>query len=549
MGCCGTAVRIHAKNDISLNGRYVPTDVEQFDGPIKERKCQDVVFLIIFIVLLTFVVFHYLKIPENDLIRFLYGIDDNGNICGIKNQKFENISSSGRDMTDKKYFMSCDRRHYICQIPSKCVDGCPPDYSRTVFFWCRPNYEFTLGKRMLKQTSNFLWESIEDIIECRSDIIFLCIVAFFLNFIILLFLHYFAGLIIWIIIGIVGLGLLLLSLSLWLIWRDKYFQSENAESPQQDSNSHYYYIGAIIFSVALVIYVLVVFGMRKRIHLVAMLFEEAGRAVKSMPMLLFQPFWSMMFYFSVMFLWLLQCVISCQDVVIAGAVAEWYFSRDKTRLTAPIIKSIGHLVSYHLGSVILGSFIIAIIKLIRIILIQAEKRTKNKHDQSTLKCCGCCFKCLQKFLIYLNKNAFIEIAIFGHGFCKSAQQAFSILTRNALRVAAINSIGNFVLFISKCAVMIVVCIIGLELLKNKNDLNNALIPLFTACVLVYIISTCFMSLYEMVIDTLFICFCEDCERNDGINRPYFMSKSLMVFVEKSKGSVDIPQFYQKELGA
>ncbi|XP_023213554.1 choline transporter-like protein 1, partial [Centruroides sculpturatus] len=136
--------------------------------------------------------------------------------------------------------------------------------------------------------------------------------------------------------------------------------------------------------------------------------------------------------------------------------------------------------------------------------------------------------------------------IFGHGFCKSAQQAFSILTRNALRVAAINSIGNFVLFISKCAVMIVVCIIGLELLKNKDDLNNALIPLFTACVLVYIISTCFMSLYEMVIDTLFICFCEDCERNDGINRPYFMSKSLMVFVEKSR--VAIPEFYQKELG-
>ncbi|XP_023222453.1 choline transporter-like protein 3 [Centruroides sculpturatus] len=128
MGCCGTAVRIHAKNDISLNGRYVPTDVELFDGPIKERKCQDVVFLIIFIVLLTFVVFHYLKIPEKDLIRFINGIDDNGNICGIKNQKFENISSSGRDMTDKEFFMSCDRRHYICQIPSKCVDRCPSDY-------------------------------------------------------------------------------------------------------------------------------------------------------------------------------------------------------------------------------------------------------------------------------------------------------------------------------------------------------------------------------------------------------------------------------------
>lgn len=32
----------------------------------------------------------------------------------------------------------------------------------------------------------------------------------------------------------------------------------------------------------------------------------------------------------------------------------------------------------------------------------------------------------------------------------------------------------------------------------------------------------------MVIDTIFICFCEDCEKNDGISRPYFMSRGLMV---------------------
>lgn len=38
----------------------------------------------------------------------------------------------------------------------------------------------------------------------------------------------------------------------------------------------------------------------------------------------------------------------------------------------------------------------------------------------------------------------------------------------------------------------------------------------------------------MIIDTIFICFCEDCERNDGLTRPYYMSTGLMDFVEKSK---------------
>ena len=33
---------------------------------------------------------------------------------------------------------------------------------------------------------------------------------------------------------------------------------------------------------------------------------------------------------------------------------------------------------------------------------------------------------------------------------------------------------------------------------------------------------------QMTIDTLFMCFCEDCSRNDGITKPYYMSVGLMV---------------------
>ena len=37
----------------------------------------------------------------------------------------------------------------------------------------------------------------------------------------------------------------------------------------------------------------------------------------------------------------------------------------------------------------------------------------------------------------------------------------------------------------------------------------------------------------MAIDTIFLCFCEDSERNDGITKPYYMSVGLMEFVENS----------------
>ena len=34
--------------------------------------------------------------------------------------------------------------------------------------------------------------------------------------------------------------------------------------------------------------------------------------------------------------------------------------------------------------------------------------------------------------------------------------------------------------------------------------------------------------FQITIDTIFLCFCEDCERNDGVSKPYYMSKNLMV---------------------
>ena len=33
---------------------------------------------------------------------------------------------------------------------------------------------------------------------------------------------------------------------------------------------------------------------------------------------------------------------------------------------------------------------------------------------------------------------------------------------------------------------------------------------------------------QMAIDAIFICFVEDCDMNDGVNKPYFMSMGLMV---------------------
>ncbi|RZC39006.1 choline transporter-like protein 1, partial [Asbolus verrucosus] len=351
-----------------------------------------------------------------------------------------------------------------------------------------------------------------------------------------------------------------------------------------------YFVFAIIASIISVVVILIIIIMRKRIELVVQLFKEAGKALAAIPLLLFQPILTFVslavvialwFYFCLWIessgrlvpkelhiyyyqkdiwmkltrwynllamLWMCQFVIGCQHMVLAGAISHWYFARNKSALGTPILKSAYNLVRYHLGSVALGSFLIALVQFVRVLLKCTEKYLnthRGKCVDCTLKCCHCCLYCFEKILKYMNRNAYIEIAMYGYSFCHAGRQAFKLLVTNVLRVTAINSVGDFVLFLGKVLVVIATVLIGVKMLQHKEGLQHIWVPLTLAGLFAYFVAHCFMTVYEMAIDTIFLCFCEDCEQNDGIVKPYYMSRGLMEFVENSKKILQIYDSRQK----
>ncbi|KAK2583579.1 hypothetical protein KPH14_009523 [Odynerus spinipes] len=216
-------------------------------------------------------------------------------------------------------------------------------------------------------------------------------------------------------------------------------------------------------------------------------------------------------------IWTSEFIIACQDMVIAGAVAHWYF-RGKDASPSPVCSAIGNLISYHMGSVACGSFLITLFKLPRLILTYLHKKfEKNKETspcaQCGLKCCICCFYCLEKFIRYMNHNAYTVIAIEGTNFCNAARIAFKTIVDNALQVAVINGIGDFILFLGKCFVTAATGCVGLLFMRQDPRLHFYAAPIFVTCVFAFFIAHCIISLYETVIDTLFLCICED--RNLG----------------------------------
>uniref|UniRef100_A0AAQ5YNH4 Choline transporter-like protein n=1 Tax=Amphiprion ocellaris TaxID=80972 RepID=A0AAQ5YNH4_AMPOC len=245
------------------------------------------------------------------------------------------------------------------------------------------------------------------------------------------------------------------------------------------------------------------------------------------------------FYNVFLFFWCANFVTALGQMTLAGAFASYYwaFVKPDDMPAFPVFSSLGRSLRYHTGTLAFGSLILSIIQIIRVLLEYLDHKLKgaqNKFAKFLLCCLKCCFWCLEKFIKFLNRNAYIMVAIYGKNFCTSARDAFLLLMRNMIRVAVLDKVTDFLLFLGK---LLIVGLVG-EVKAFEDTaphLHYYWVPILTVVVGSYLIAHGFFSVYAMCVDTLFLCFCEDLERNDGsAARPYYMSSTLHEILWKNK---------------
>ena len=167
-----------------------------------------------------------------------------------------------------------------------------------------------------------------------------------------------------------------------------------------------------------------------------------------------------------------------------------------------------------------------------------EKGADNPAVKVLLCCCKCCFWCLEKFMKFINRNAYIVTAINGTNFCNSAKEAFNLILRNCVRVVVLDKVTDFLLFLGKLVVTSTVALLSFYYFSGglseeaaidfkEPKLNYYFVPVIIISIGTYFTASCFFSVYAMAVDTMFLCCLIDMERNDGSReKPYYMSKSL-----------------------
>ncbi|KAK9719051.1 Plasma-membrane choline transporter [Popillia japonica] len=225
------------------------------------------------------------------------------------------------------------------------------------------------------------------------------------------------------------------------------------------------------------------------------------------------------------------------EMILASTFATWYWTFNKSNVPFFTVTT-ATLRTFRYGTLAFGSLIITICRIIRVILEYIDhklKKYENPVTKAIMCCMKCFFWCLESFLRFINRNAYIMCAIHGKNFCISAKDAFSLLMRNILRVFVLDKITDFIFFLSKIAIVVGVSasIYSIIVYVSQTEITYIFVPVVFVAVCAYFICTVFFTVYTMAIDTLFLCFLEDCERNDGSpEKPYFMSKGLMQVLNK-----------------
>ena len=76
----------------------------------------------------------------------------------------------------------------------------------------------------------------------------------------------------------------------------------------------------------------------------------------------------------------------------------------------------------------------------------------------------------------LDRNAYIMTAIYGYNFCTGARKSFTLLAKNAVRAVVLDKVADFVLFMGKLLVVIIVTAATFALFSNQvtSTLGNNL---------------------------------------------------------------------------
>lgn len=448
--------------------------------------------------------------------------------------------------------------------------------------FCAPDSAYSFFSNVMDDIYvNGMEDWVADISRCWTAILIMLAVSVCISIVYLILLRYCVGVILW--LSILATAGLFLIFGIYIDKiADENYGAENKKKTREAMN-----ITAIVIYVAVGLFFLIVLFMYRRIQLAIAIMKSGAIFLKDVPSIIFVPI--IMFLLSVAFfiywvlaiiyiyssgdlkktnsvvariswddstrnslyfeivgiIWISSMKIALTQFIIACTVCIWYFNRDKAAWGS-VCKSAYIAIRYHLGTLAFGSLLLSLIKIIKYILWYIQEKVYksgfegNKLVKWTCRCIQCYVDCFERFIKFIDKNAYIQTALTGDGFCIAAKNAFNLILENALRFAALGAIGDIFKILGKIFITCLSSYIGFLLITStepyKSDIQSPIAPTLVFAVVSYIIAGIFMSIHEMACDTIIQAYLID-ERLH-ISSVQFAPEPLKEFMSEHKDKKD-----------
>lgn len=236
-------------------------------------------------------------------------------------------------------------------------------------------------------------------------------------------------------------------------------------------------------------------------------------------------------YFIFAFLWLWIILMALNQFVIAATTIQWYFTENSdTKGKVSILKSFYWGIFCHIGSLAFGSLLLTLITIVRWIFDFMRRQILKAGQGSVilrcvLCCFGCCLKCIGECVLFLTKNAYVQVALRSTSFCCAARESFRLLVRNAAKFAVVNGFSAIFIFFGKCTIGAITALICFYMIDSDSELKGSqyapTILTIASFLLGYVMAMIFLTVYELSSIAILQCFMidEETSKGEGKNRP------------------------------
>jgi len=168
----------------------------------------------------------------------------------------------------------------------------------------------------------------------------------------------------------------------------------------------------------------------------------------------------------------LQVVMNVIHVTSAGVVGTWWFSPEECNCccSGAVLGSYIRSLTTSFGSICFGSLLVAIIEAIRALANTA----RNNDDANAILIClvDCLLACIQGFLEYFNKWAYIYVGVYGYTYLEAGKNVMSLFSNRGWEAIIADDLVSNALFLVSLVVGLVSGGVGLIVAATTDYFPN-----------------------------------------------------------------------------